>query len=89
MRVQPTLLDVRFSTSAFSAQNFALSAVNQSFTFNFGTIDLQEPNAQAGIVDPNEMDGLGISANLTFTAPTGVTTDYHYNRRSYCRLRQR
>ena len=68
-----TLLDVRFSTSAFSAQNFALSAVNQSFTFNFGTIDLQEPNAQAGIVDPNEMDGLGISANLTFTAPTGVT----------------
>src|SRR4029453_2061031 len=68
----PNLLDVRFSTSAFSAQTFALSAVNQSFTFNFGTIDMEEPNAQGGIAT-NELDGLGISAKLTFTAPTGVT----------------
>jgi hypothetical protein len=67
-----TELDVRFSTSAFSAQNFAFSAVNQSFTFNFGTIDLQEPNAHSGIFGPDEMDGLGISAYLTFAAPTGV-----------------
>ena len=48
----PNLLDVRFLTSAFSAQSFALSAVNQSFTFNFGTIDMQEPNAHGGIVIP-------------------------------------
>jgi len=67
-----TLLDVRFSTSAFTAQNFALSAVNQSFTFNFGTVDLEESNAHSGI-NPAEMGDLGITANLTFTAPTGVT----------------
>src|SRR6185295_15208773 len=66
-----SLLDVRFSTSAFSAQNFALSAVNQSLTFNFGTIDLAEPDADGGIVS-GELDDLGISAKLTFTAPTGV-----------------
>jgi len=68
----PNLLDVRFSTSAFSAQTFALSAVNQSFAFNVGTIDLEEPNAQGGILS-NELDGLGITAKLTFSAPTGVT----------------
>jgi hypothetical protein len=69
----PNLLDVRFLTNAFSAQNFALSAVNQSFTFNFGTIDLQEPNAHGAIQGPEELDGLLITAKLTFTAPTGVT----------------
>ena len=69
----PDWLDVRFSTNAFSAQSFALSAVNQSFTFNFGTIDMEEPNAHGGIDLNNELDGLGISAKLTFTAPTGVT----------------
>ena len=66
------LLDVRFSTNAFSAQNFALSAVNQSITFNFGTIDLEEPDAHGGIASPEESDSLGISARLTFSAPTGV-----------------
>jgi hypothetical protein len=45
--------------------------VNQSFTFNFGTIDLEEPESFAGIV-ANETDGLGVTARLTFTAPTGV-----------------
>jgi hypothetical protein len=67
-----TSLDVRFSTSVFSAQNFALSAVNQSFTFNFGTVDLQEPNAHGGIDALGETDNLGITANLAFTDPTGV-----------------
>lgn len=67
-----TRIDVRFSTGAFSTQNFALGAVNQSFTFGFGTIDLEEPNAHGGIV-ANETDGLGISGTLTFSAPTGVT----------------
>jgi PEP-CTERM putative exosortase interaction domain len=67
-----TEIDVRFSTSAFSTQNFALGAVNQSFTFAFGTIDLEEPNAHGGIV-ANETDGLGITGTLTFAAPTGVS----------------
>ena len=66
------LLDVRFLTNAFSAESFALSAVGQSLTFNFGTIDMEEPSAHGAIVD-GELDGLGISAKLTFTAPTGVT----------------
>ena len=66
-----TLLDARFSTSAFGEQNFVLSAVNQSFTFNFGTIDMAEPNGHSGI-RPDEMDGLGITATVTFTAPTGL-----------------
>lgn len=67
-----TLLDVRFATAAFTLQDFALNAVNQSFTFNFGTIDFEEPNAHSGILNPNETDGLGITAILTFTAPSGV-----------------
>ena len=65
------LLDVRFSTSAFIANSFTLSAVNQSFTFNFGTIDLEEPGASSGIVS-NETDDLDISAKLPLTAPTGL-----------------
>ena len=67
-----TKIDVRFSTGVFSTQNFALEAANQSFTFGFGTIDLEEPNAHGGIV-ANETDGLGISGTLTFSAPSGVT----------------
>jgi hypothetical protein len=67
-----TKIDVRFSTSAFSTQNFDLDAVNESSTFGFGTIDLEEPNAHGGIV-ANEADGLGITGTLTFSAPTGVT----------------
>jgi hypothetical protein len=46
--------------------------VNQSFTFTFGTIDMEEPNAHTGI-EADELDDLGITAKLTFTAPTGVT----------------
>jgi hypothetical protein len=66
-----TLLDVRFSNGLFTPQSVVLSAVNQSFTFNFGTIDLEEPDADSGIIF-NELDGLGITAKLTFIAPTGV-----------------
>jgi len=40
-------------------------------TFNFGAIDLEEPNASSGI-NLDELDGLGVTARLTFTAPTGV-----------------
>jgi hypothetical protein len=46
--------------------------VNQSFSFNFGTIDLEEPNAQSGIQSPEETGDLLITAKLTFAAPTGV-----------------
>jgi hypothetical protein len=66
------LLDVRFSTSVFTQQNFVLGALNQQFTFNFGTIDMQEPNAHGAIL-AGETEGLGITATLTFTAPAGVT----------------
>ena len=66
-----TLLDVRFSTSVFTQQTFSLSAVNQSFSFNFGSVDLEEPDAHAGI-NSNELDNLDITAKLTFTAPTGA-----------------
>ena len=83
------MLDVRFSTSAFSAQNFSLSAVNQSFTFNFGTIDLAEPNANGGIVVPDESDDLGISAKTDLHRPDRTDTDCHDNRRSYFRSRER
>jgi len=71
----PTLLDVRFSTTGFTAQSFAFTAVNQFFTFNFGSIDMQEPIAQGGIVS-GELDGLDISAKMTFTAPTGLTQTF-------------
>jgi hypothetical protein len=66
-----TLMDVRFSTGSFIPQNFSLSAVNQFLTFNVGTIDLEEANGMGGITS-NEIDGLGVTAHLTFTAPTGV-----------------
>lgn len=68
----PTLLDVRFSTSAFSVQNFMLNNVGDSHTFNFGTVDFQEPNAGGGILAA-ETDNLGVIANFTFTNPLGST----------------
>lgn len=65
-----TLLDVRFSTAGtFTPQTFALNAVNQFHTFNFGSIDFQEPNSMNGITS-NEQDLLGVTAKLTFTDPT-------------------
>lgn len=64
-----TLLDVRFSTSVFAPQTFALNAVDQSYTFNFGTVNFQEPNSMGGITS-NETDFLGVVAKLTFTDPT-------------------
>ncbi|MDD1611241.1 MAG: hypothetical protein LUO95_11815, partial [Methylococcaceae bacterium] len=64
-----TLLDVRFSTSNFLPLTFTLdSVVGASYTFNFGTVDLQEPNAHGGITS-NEMDNLGVTASFIFTNP--------------------
>ena len=54
-----TLLDVRFSTSNSLPLTFTLdSVVGASYTFNFGTVDLQEANAHGGITSA-EVDGLG------------------------------
>lgn len=66
-----TLLNVQFSTAAFAPQNFALTAAGQSFSFTVGTVNLLEPNANGGI-NANELDGLGVSAVLGFTSPTGA-----------------
>ena len=65
-----TLLDVRFSNSAFSTLSFSLTP-GQFATFNFGTVDLEEPEASGGIV-ANETDALDINAKLTLTAPAGL-----------------
>jgi hypothetical protein len=67
-----TLLDVRFSTvGTFTPQMFNLNAVNQSYTFNFGTVNFQEPTSMNGITS-NETDFLGVTAKLTFTDPTNT-----------------
>jgi hypothetical protein len=70
-----TLLDVLFSTSGFSTQNFALNSVGQSYTFNVGTVKFQEPSltgVNGGIV-ANEQDNLGVTASFTFTDPLGIS----------------
>jgi hypothetical protein len=65
-----TTLDVRFATSTFSSQVFSLTAINQFVTFNFGTINFQEPNGNPGITI-NEQDNLGVTAQFTFINPVG------------------
>ena len=69
-----TLLDVRFSTAAFSAQSFSLNAAGASQAFAFGTVNLQEPNANGGITAA-ETDNLGVTAHFTFTNPIGGIED--------------
>jgi hypothetical protein len=64
-------LDVAFSTGAFSAQLFSLNTVNQFLTFNFGTVNFQEPNGNPGIT-ANELDNLGVTALFTFVSPIGA-----------------
>jgi hypothetical protein len=67
-----TLLDVRFSTSGFSGQNFSLDLPSPSANvFLFGTVDLQESNAHGGIL-AGETDNLGVTANFTFVNPLGA-----------------
>jgi hypothetical protein len=66
-----TLLDVRFSTAGFVTQNATLGSVGAFFTFNFGTVDLEEPNGHSGITS-NETDNLGVTASFTFTDPLGI-----------------
>lgn len=66
-----TLLDVRFVTNVFAAQNFSLAAIGDSATFTMGTVQFAEPNSIQGILAA-ETDGLDVMATLTFFSPVGV-----------------
>jgi len=69
----PTLLNVRFSTSGFLAQNVSLDLpTSATSTFFFGTVDFEEPSAGGGI-GTAEMDNLGVTATFTFTSPVGIS----------------
>jgi hypothetical protein len=61
-----TLLGASFSNGAFSLQNFMLSNVNDSFTFNVGSVTFNEAS-----IGGQETDGLDLGANFTFTNPLG------------------
>ena len=63
-----TLLDVRFSTAAFRAQNFNLDKVGDAFSFAVGTVHFAEPNAAQGIIE-SERDQLGVTVSFNFTRP--------------------
>ena len=68
-----TLLDVQFDTAVFTAQNFTLDLPSPaSYTFLFGTVDLEEPDADGGIT-ADETDNLGVTASFLFTNPVGST----------------
>jgi hypothetical protein len=67
-----TLLDVRFAVTASFPESFNLELPGTpSDTFLFGTVNLQEPNANAGIV-ANETDNLGVTVGFTITSPSGA-----------------
>lgn len=67
-----TLLDVAFSTTGFSAQNFSLASVGNSFTFLVGTLDFRESNGNGGILAA-ETDSLDVAVSLAFANPLGST----------------
>jgi hypothetical protein len=71
----PTLLDVTFSTAVFAQQSFSLESIGTSWTFDFGTVDFQEPDTGGGIrgISGNETDNLDVSAILTFVNPLAGT----------------
>jgi hypothetical protein len=62
-----TLLDFTLSNSSFSVTPFSLTTVGQiSSVFTLGTANFQEEN-----ISDAELDGLNLSAILTFTNPLG------------------
>lgn len=66
-----TLLDVLF-TNTFSAQNFSLNAVNDSFSFDIGTVNFREPDTGSGAnlgIRSGELDSLGVTATFSFSSP--------------------
>lgn len=68
-----TLLEVIF-TEAFAPQNFDLLKVNDSETFDVGSVEYMEPSNNGGITG-NETDGLNVTALMTFTSPFGTSID--------------
>ena len=66
-----TLLGVVFANTGFSKPGFDLSTVGAFKDFTVGTVNFNEPNGIGGI-SPAELDNLGVSLALTFTAPGNV-----------------
>jgi hypothetical protein len=61
-----TKLDASFSNGAFSVQNFLLTNINETFTFNVGSVAFNEAS-----IGGQEVDGLELAANFTFANPLG------------------
>lgn len=69
-----TLLDVVFSTSAFTTQEFSLAAVGDSHSFQVGTVTFREPDIGPGDnlgISNSERDSLDVTFRFTFTNPMG------------------
>jgi hypothetical protein len=58
-----TKLDVLF-TQLMSASDFTANAIGEAVSFDLGTLELREPNAQSGITS-NEIDQLAVSWAFT------------------------
>jgi hypothetical protein len=58
-----TKLDVLF-TQLMSASDFTANAIGEAVSFDLGTLELREPNAQSGITS-NEIDQLAVSWTFT------------------------
>jgi hypothetical protein len=63
-----SMLGATFSSSTFVSQDFVLAVAGDSITFNVGTVQFSEPNSNGGI-NANEVDNLGVAANLGFGGP--------------------
>lgn len=65
-----TKLDAVFSNAAFAIQNFVLTNVNETFTFNVGSVAFNEAS-----IGGQERDELELGAEFTFTnSPGNVKT---------------
>ena len=62
-----TKLDAWFSNAAFAPQNIVLAAVNDSFTFNVGTLTFNESS-----IGGQETDDLGLGVDFGFSGPQGM-----------------
>jgi hypothetical protein len=69
-------LDVVFSSTGFTTQNFNLSTVGSSTSFKVGTVNFREDDAWFFIfghgIDGGETDNLGVSLALNFTNPSSA-----------------
>lgn len=63
-----TLLDVRFSNAAFTAQSFNLNTVGAFKTFAIGTVEFLEPNGHSAII-AGERDLLDVKVTFSFMLP--------------------